>query len=122
MKQEIIIQWIKELFNSVNELHQEYCDDNISYVIDAQKEDNVLHITISVDEYNQDKIEFENWLKKVDDDLFEEVLDELGYDNNLSNLNDIYNSDNYQEVINMVKSKTLELANKKIQQLQNILN
>lgn len=35
MEQEILTQLVKELFESVNELHQEYSDNDISYVIDA---------------------------------------------------------------------------------------
>jgi hypothetical protein len=47
------------------------------------------------------------------------VLDSLG---NIDELNSLYESDNYQKVINSIKSKTREIANKKIKELQKLLN
>jgi hypothetical protein len=58
-------------------------------------------------------------LKQIDDNLFQEVLDSLG---NIDELNSLYESDNYQKVINSIKSKTREIANKKIKELQKLLN
>jgi hypothetical protein len=58
-------------------------------------------------------------LKQIDDNLFQEVLDSLG---NIDELNSLYESDNYQKVINTIKSKTREIANKKIKELQKLLN
>jgi hypothetical protein len=58
-------------------------------------------------------------LKQIDDNLFQEVLDSLG---NIDELNSLYESDNYQKVINSIKSKTKEIANKKIKELQKLLN
>ena len=104
----------------MNTLHQEYQNNDIHYVIDSQKEGNTLTIKVQLLE-NKDKEEFENWLKNVDDSLFEECLDELK-DEGLYNLNEIYNSENYKEIIDKVKSKTKEIALRKIEKLQGLFN
>ena len=117
MKQEELLKTlVKELFG-LNELHQEYQDNDTQFVIDSQKEGNTLTIKVTLNE-NKDKQEFEKWLEKVDDDLFQEVLEELGETIDLQNM---YNSPNYKQVINKIKSKTKEIANYKIQQLKSIL-
>ena len=71
---------------------------------------------------NKDKEEFENWLTQVDDGLFSEVLDELREREGLSNLQELYNSENYQQVIDKVKSKTKEIAARKIKAFKKLLN
>ncbi|MER2010040.1 MAG: hypothetical protein ABS939_21605 [Psychrobacillus sp.] len=76
-----------------------------------------MHITVTLVE-DTDKKEFENWLKQVDDDLFYDVLKELG-DN--YNLDQMYNSENYKEVIDLVTFKTKELAKKRIKELESII-
>ena len=118
MKQEELLKTlIKELMN-LDELHQEYQDNDTHFVIDSTKEGNTLTIKVQLKE-NKDKKNFENWLKQIDDNLFQEVLDSLG---NIDELNSLYESDNYQKVINSIKSKTKEIANKKIKELQKLLN
>lgn len=118
MKQEEFIKTlIKELMQT-DTLHHEYIDNDSTYVIDSQKEGNTLTIKISLKE-NKDKKEFEKWLENVDDDLFSEVLEEMG---GLYDLQSLYSSENYKEVINKVKSKTREIANRKIKELQKLLN
>lgn len=118
MEQEILTQLVKELFESVNELHQEYSDDNISYVIDAQKEGNVLNITISLNE-NKDKEDFEQWVNDLDDDIYEETIEALT--NEIKNLSEIYKSSEYKKVINAFKSKVKEIAQNRICKLQSLL-
>lgn len=119
MKQELITQLVEELFKSVNELHQEYKDNNISYVIDAQREDNELHINITLNN-NKDKEEFEKFIDNLDDDIYEEVIEwfNKNYDESIGKL---YNSENYQEVIEAFKSKVREIAQEKINNLQKFL-
>lgn len=118
MKQEDVFKsLIRELFD-LKELRQEYQDNDTHYVIDLQKEGNTLTIKVQLLE-NKDKKEFETWLENIDDNLFAEVLDEL---DDIPDLNTIYNSDNYKEVINLVKSKTKEIANRKIEELKKLLN
>lgn len=118
MKQEeLFIALIKELF-AMDETHYEYQDNDTQYAVDSQKDGNTLTIKITVEE-NKDKKDFEQWLEKVDDDLFSEVLEELE-DEGLSNLNEIYSSPNYKVTINKVKSKTKEIAERKIKELQKL--
>lgn len=119
MKQEELLKsLIKELF-ALNELHQEYQDNDTHFVVDSKKESNTLTIKVQLIE-NKDKKEFEKWLEQVDDDFLSEVLDELSGEG-LSNLNDIYNSENYKQVINKVKSKSKEIATRKIKELQKLI-
>ena len=121
MKQEELFKTlIKELFEMDN-VHHEYTDNNSSYVIDSQKEGNTLTIKVQLKE-NKDKKEFEKWIDTMDDDLFNEVWETLSEEDNLHSLNEIYNSDNYKEVISKFKNKTKEIASRKIKELQKLLN
>ncbi len=118
MKQEEIMKaLIDELFK-LDTLHQEYQDNDTQFAIDSQKNGNKLIITITRNE-NEDKKNFEKWLEKVDSDVFEEVLEELG---DAFDLSKIYNSPNYKEVINKVQNKTKEVAARRIKKLQTLLN
>lgn len=110
--------FIQELFK-LDDAHEEYQDDETSFVIDSHKDGNTITITITMN--NSDKKEFENWLKNIDDNLFTEVLDELAEKENLKNIEEIYNSPRYKEVISKVQAKTKEIAARKIQMLQNLL-
>jgi hypothetical protein len=58
----------------------------------------------------------------LDDDLFNEVWETLSEENNLNSLNDIYNSENYKEVIDKFKAKTKEIAKKRIKELQKLIS
>ena len=120
---------IRRFLNLINKLREtsgridkenilkEYQDDDVHYIVDSQRDGNTLHIDITLVE-NTDKEEFEKWLKQVDDDLFYDVLKELG---DSYNLDKMYNSENYKEVIDLVTSKTKELAKKRIKELESII-
>ena len=110
---------IKELF-AVTELHQEYHDTDAHFVVDSVKDGNELTIKVKLLK-NKDKEDFENWLQKVDDDIFSNVLDELKREG-LADLEQMYNSKDYKTVISKVKSKTRELAERRIKELQKFLN
>lgn len=71
---------------------------------------------------NKDKKDFEKWLSNVDDSLFSEVLDELKEKDGIYDLESLYNSENYQQVIDKVKSKTKEIVNRKIKELRKLIN
>ena len=119
MKQEEIFSTlIKELFN-MDETHYEYQDNDTHYAVDSKKDGDTLTIKVTMKE-NKDKEEFENWLEQVDDDLFTEVLEELEGEG-LSNLNAIYSSPNYHHTIDVVKAKTKEIAERKINELKRLL-
>lgn len=121
MKQEEILKsLIEELFKMDN-LHHEYTDNNSSYVIDSQKEGNTLTIKVSLKE-NEDKKEFENWVNDLDDEIFNETWESLSEDYGLKDLNCIYDSDNYKQIIDLFKTRTKEIASDKIKKLQKILN
>ena len=120
MKQEELLKaLIRELFE-LNELHQEYRDKDINYVIDSKKEGNKLTINVTLKD-NEDKKKFEKWINQLDDDVFSEVWEALSVEDNLHTLDEIYNSDNYKEVINKFKNKTREIASNKIKKLQRLL-
>lgn len=120
MKQEELLkQVINELF-SLDDLHQEYQDNDTHYVVDSQKEGNKLTITITLKE-NKDKKEFEKWIDNMNDDLFNEIWESLSEEYNLHSLNEMYNSKNYKEVITKFKNKTKEIVSNKIEELQKYL-
>ena len=120
MKQEELLkQVINELF-SLDNLHQEYQDNDTHYVVDSQKEGNKLTITITLKE-NKDKKEFEDYISKMPDSLFEEIWESLSEEDNLHSLDEMYNSENYKEVINRFKNKTKVIASNKIKELQKYL-
>jgi hypothetical protein len=118
MNEEIILQAIKELFDSVEELHNEYKDDNASYTIDVKKENNTMNITISLKE-NKDKKEFEKFVDELDDDLYQEVIDNLKLE--IKDLNDMYETEDYKYVIDSFKEKVKEIAQNKINYLKTLI-
>ena len=121
MKQEELLKALVSELMRMNELHQEYQDNDTHFVIDSTREGNTLTIKVQLLE-NEDKKDFENWLQQVDDNLFQEVLEELAEKEGLSDINSLYNSENYQQVIDKVKAKTKEIANRKIKMLKKLLN
>lgn len=95
-----LVALIKELFE-MDELHQEYTDNDISFAIDTQKVDNnTLEIKVTLNEGNKDKKEFEQWVRQIPDDIFSEILESLDDD-----IYEKYNSEKYMEIINQVRSK-----------------
>jgi hypothetical protein len=51
--------------------------------------------------------------------LFSEVLEEMG---GLYDLQSLYSSENYKEVIDKFKAKTKEIAKKRIKELQKLIS
>lgn len=102
MKQEEMFKiLIKELFG-MNELHQEYQDEDTHIVVDSQKDGNTLTIKVELLEKNKDKEEFERWIKNLDDDIFIKAYEELQKQYDMS-LDDLYNSTSYKEIISNFK-------------------
>jgi hypothetical protein len=120
MKQEEILKALIEELFAMDTLHQEYQDNDSHFVVDSTKEGNTLTIKVTLLE-NKDKEKFEKWLEQVDDDLFQEVLDELAEKEGLKDINSLYNSEKYQQVIDKVKAKTKEIAARKIKNLKKFL-
>ena len=121
MKQEELLKTLIAELMGMSELHQEYQDNDTHFVIDSKREGNKLTIEITLKE-NKDKKEFEAWLQTVDDDLFSKVLEELQEKEGLTNLNALYESKDYKKVIARVKSKTKEIAARRIKELQKLIN
>lgn len=121
MKQEEILKALIEELFEMDTLHQEYQDNDSHFVVDSTREGNTLTIKVQLLD-NKDKKEFERWLQQVDDDLFQEVLDELAEKEGLKDISNLYNSENYQQVIDRVKTKTKEIANRKIKMLKKLIN
>ena len=119
-EKELIITLVKELM-VMDELHEEYTDNNLHCVIDSQKEGDTLTIKVSLKE-NKDKQEFEDWVNRLDDDIFNETWESLSNEYGLKNLNDVYNTEDYKNVINMFKSTAREIAENKVKQLTKIFN
>ena len=121
MKQEELLKTLIAELMGLNELHQEYQDNDTHFVVDSQKNGNTLTIKVQLLE-NKDKKDFEKWLENnVDDELFSEVLEELAKKEGLTDIEALYNSKNYKKVIDRVKSKTKEIVARKVRELQNLL-
>ena len=121
MKQEELLKTLITELMGMDELHQEYQDNDTHFVIDSTKEGNTLTIKVQLLE-NKDKEDFENWLQQVDDNLFQEVLEELAEKEGLVDINSLYNSKEYRQVIDKVKNKTKEIANRRIKMLKKLVN
>ena len=121
MKQEEILKALIEELFAMDTLHQEYQDNDSHFVVDSTREGNTLTIKVQLLE-NKDKKEFEKWLQQVDDDLFQEVLEELAEREGLTDLDSLYKTENYQKVIDKVKAKTKEIAARKIKNLKKLLS
>ena len=107
---------IKELF-TLDEVHEEYKDDEINFSIDSQKkDDSTLVITIKLKE-NKDKKEFEKWVDGLDDEIFEEAAVTVNKQFN-GKMNEVYASKNYKDVIDAFKSTTFKIAQEKINSLR----
>ena len=119
MNQRNIIALIKEL-TEMDELHQQYQDNDINFVIDARREGNHIHIDVELQE-NKDKKEFEAWANQFDDDLFTEIWESLSKKYNLKDLNDVYESKNFRKVINLFKKEADAIIKKKIASLQQLI-
>ena len=113
MKQEELLKALIEELFEMDTLHQEYQDNDSHFVVDSKREGNTLNIKVELIG-NKDKEEFEDWLKQVDDNLLEEVFDELGKKEGLSNLQELYETEDFQQVIDAVRAKTKEIAAKRI--------
>lgn len=118
MKNENLIALIKELI-SMDEMHEEFQDNNSSFSIDSKKENNKLIITVSYKE-NADKKDFENWVQKLDDDIFTETWENLSEKYGLDKLNKIYQTPEYNKVIKLFKDQATQLAKNKIMTLSNL--
>ena len=115
MKNEFNIALIKQLM-MIDQLHEEYKDNNISYVIDANKEGNILHVTISLQEDTR-KEEFENWCESIDDNIFVEACEKFE-ELTGKTLHEAAEEKLYDEFKIVVK----ELIKSKIESLQSLLD
>jgi len=120
MKEENLLSLIKEL-SAMNELHQEYQDNNIHYVIDAIRDGNVLKFNVEIQD-TRDKEEFEKWASQLDDEFFSEVWESLSKEDELHSLNELYESPNYREVIQRFKNKARQIAKRKIDALNELFD
>lgn len=120
MKEENLLSLIKEL-SAMNELHQEYQDNNIHYVIDAIRDGNVLKFNVEIQD-TRDKEEFEKWASQLDDEFFSEVWESLSKEDELHSLNELYESPNYREVIQRFKNKARQIAKRKIDALNKLFD
>ena len=118
----IIKSLLDDLFG-LDELHQEYQDNDVHFVIDTKKDGNKITVEVETieDKQNEAKKNFEDWLKNIDDELFTEILDELRKDEELIDIESLYNSESYEEVINKVEAKAKEIIEKRIEALEDLL-
>ena len=120
MEKELINTLLKELFE-MEELHEEYQDNDTHFAIDVQKEDeNTLNVKIVLKD-NKDKKEFEAWVNDLDDEIFNETWESLSDEFGLKDLNEAYNSDDYIAVIDKFKERAKEVINNKISCYQRLL-
>ena len=122
MKQEELFKaLIKELFE-LDTTHQEYQDNDTHFVVDSEVNGNTLTIKVELFDINKDKKEFEHWLEGIDDELFSEVLEKINREYNLGDLDELYNSKDYQVAIDTIKKVTKEVINEKVLGLQRLVS
>lgn len=119
MKEENLLALIKELA-TVDSLHQEYQDNDIHYVIDANRKGDTINFSVQLKK-NKDKENFEKWVGLLDDDIFNETWEALSEKYGLQNLNNLYNSKEYKKVIDKFKSQVKEIAQGKIDKLSKLI-
>lgn len=115
MKNEILISLIKELFG-LDGLHQEYQDNDNHFVIDSRKEGDKLIIEIELKEDTRKK-EFEKWCENIPDDIFQEALEIISEDYDINN---IYESENFEEVICAFKKAVGKVVEDRIEKLKSL--
>lgn len=120
MEDKIILNLFKDLFNLDN-IHEEYSDENETYVIDAIKE-NEDKIIITLTHKKSDKEKFEQWVNKLDDEIFTDTWESLSNEYDLKTLNDIYETDRYPEIIKLFKKRAKEITEEKVRTLLNNIN
>lgn len=120
MKQEELFKALVKELMGLETMHQEYQDADTQYIVDSQKEGDTLTIKVTFKE-NKDKQDFEKWIDSMNGDFFNEVWEALSEEDNLHSLDEMYNSENYKEVITKFKNKTKEIASNKIKELQKYL-
>lgn len=118
MKQEELLKQLVKQLMEMNELHQEYQDNDTHFVIDSQKNGNILTIKVKMFD---DKKEFEDWVNTINDDFFNEIWETVSRKDNLHSLDEIYNSKDYKKVINTFKQTAKKLASEKIKELQKFI-
>lgn len=116
-----LISLVKDILN-MDEMHQQYQDNDINCVLDlVKKDENTFVLTVSLKE-NKDKKEFEHWADSIDDELFDEVWNSLSNLYDLHDLNQKYESDDTcKYVIELFKNEAKKLAKQKIAKLTKIL-
>lgn len=113
---------LEKLFQQ-EELHEEIVDNNIKYVIDVEKgTDNEINITVTKEQVsNKNKEQFEAWVNQLDDNLFSEIWESLSEDYGLYDLNKLYESEDYQKVIDLFKERTQKILSQKIEKLTKLI-
>lgn len=81
------------------------------------EEDENGTITMTFSPCNSKKKEFEEWVDSIDDDIFTETWESLAEEYSLKELNDIYESDNFEEIVGLFKERAREIAIDKINEL-----
>lgn len=114
-----LLNLIKKVFK-MDSLHHEYVDNDTSYVVDTQKDGDVLTITIKLNE-NKDKKDFESWVESLDDEIFSEAYNLLSKDFTSKEVNELYNSESYSTIVNAFKACANKVVCDKIQYLNNLL-
>lgn len=110
MKQEELLKALVIELMKMDTLHQEYQDNDSHFVIDSQKEGNTLTIKVELKK-NKDKKNFEKWCESIPDDLFQETLEKVNKNGDIS---ERYESDKYQEVIKEFKKTFNVILNNRI--------
>lgn len=120
IENEMAIDLIKSLFE-VDEMHEEYENNNIKFCIDLKKDgENKLILTISYDEEdNSEKEQFEEYVSSLDDDIFVKAIEEIKKD--IPNFDEIYQSKSWKNVANAFQDKVNEIINLKINKLTHLI-
>lgn len=71
---------------------------------------------------NKDKKDFEQYVNQMPDDLFQEIWESLSEKHGLKTLNELYEGNNYKQVISLFKGEGAEILKKRIADATALLN
>lgn len=104
----------------LNEMHEEYTVNGESLSIDGQKQDEDTYVITIKRKENTKKKNFESWCNELDDEMFQLAFEKL--QSKYKDIASIYDSDNWEDLVDDFKKIVAEIKDYKIQSLIKEIN
>lgn len=104
----------------LNEMHEEYTVNGESLSIDGQKQDEDTYVITIKRKENTKKKNFESWCNELDDEMFQLAFEKL--QSKYKDVASIYDSDNWEDLVDDFKKIVAEIKDYKIQSLIKEIN